>query len=273
MRVTTVSSLIVFAVTAAGLTITSPEVGQSVDNSKSVTVKWQAVETDPETFSIYLVNQNVYPPTQELVASDVPKDKGSYTIKAKSMDGVDTGRGYQVNIVSDTNQAILAQSSQFKVAGHDKMSSISGKETGISTDSATDFTSATDSISASGTATSVTASTSMTSSSASITATESSTVPSTSPTITHTSISASSYTTSSSFASPLSTSTHTSTSLLTTSTTSANPYVAYLYLFIVIFHNILICPFNFEFYLEHYIHNSILYFINGLVIIYFAQFH
>ncbi|KAK5798250.1 hypothetical protein VI817_004541 [Penicillium citrinum] len=233
MRVTTVSSLIVFAVTAAGLTITSPEVGQSVDNSKSVTVRWQAVETDPETFSIYLVNQNVYPPTQELVASDVPKDKGSYTIKAKSMDGVDTGRGYQVNIVSDTNQAILAQSSQFKVAGHDKMSSIS----------------------------------------ASITATESSTVPSTSPTITHTSISASSYTTSSSFTSPLSTSTHTSTSLLTTSTTSANPYVAYLYLFIVIFHNILICPFNFEFYLEHYIHNSILYFINGLVIIYFAQFH
>ncbi|KAJ5984057.1 hypothetical protein N7481_006156 [Penicillium waksmanii] len=115
MRTAIISFLIAFTATAAGLVITSPTVEQNVDNSKSVTVKWHAVETDPDTFSIYLVNQNVYPPTQELVASDVPKNKGSYTINAKSIDGVDTGRGYQVNFVSDTDtQAILAQSSQFK---------------------------------------------------------------------------------------------------------------------------------------------------------------
>ncbi|KAJ5089899.1 hypothetical protein N7532_008583 [Penicillium argentinense] len=133
MRANIVSPLVLFAAAVAGLQITAPIVNQNVDNSKSVTVKWHAVEsvlpfqgTDPETFSIYLVNQNVYPPTQELVASDVPKDKGSYTINAKSMDGVDTGHGYQVNFVSDTdNQAILAQSGQFKVADHSDFTSSS----------------------------------------------------------------------------------------------------------------------------------------------------
>ncbi|KAJ5387718.1 hypothetical protein N7509_010259 [Penicillium cosmopolitanum] len=195
MRTTILSFLIAFTATAAGLVITSPTVGQNVDNSKSVTVKWHAVETDPDTFSIYLINQNVYPPTQELVASDVPKSKGSYTINAKSIDGVDTGRGYQVNFVSDTDtQAILAQSSQFKVADHADLTASSGKETATATDytsatdslSITDFTSATDSTSAASETTSLSATTSMTSLSASTT-TDSSTASSTSPTTTHTS--------------------------------------------------------------------------------------
>ncbi|CAI7601070.1 unnamed protein product [Penicillium manginii] len=218
MRTTIISFLIAFTATAAGLVITSPVVGQNVDNSKSVTVKWHAVETDPDTFSIYLVNQNVYPPTQELVASDVPKNKGSYTINAKSIDGVDTGRGYQVNFVSDTDaQAILAQSSQFKVADHADLTASSGKETATATDytsatnslSITDFTSATDSTSAASETTSLSATTSMTSLSASTTS-DSSTASSTSPTTTHTLTSETTMTTK----------THSSTSTETSTTTS-----------------------------------------------------
>ena len=40
---------------------------------------------------IYLVNQNAYPNTQELVASGVDTSLGSYTIKAKDVKDVDIG--------------------------------------------------------------------------------------------------------------------------------------------------------------------------------------
>lgn len=47
--------------------------------------------TDPDTFDIQLVNQNVYPPTTEVVASEVDSSAGSYTVKSKTFNGVDTG--------------------------------------------------------------------------------------------------------------------------------------------------------------------------------------
>ena len=49
------------------------------------------IRTDPPKMDIYLVNQNVYPNTQELVASDVDTSLGKYTIKAKDVGDVDTG--------------------------------------------------------------------------------------------------------------------------------------------------------------------------------------
>lgn len=47
--------------------------------------------TDPDTFEIQLVNQNVYPPTTEVVAANVDSSSGSYTVDAKTFNGVDTG--------------------------------------------------------------------------------------------------------------------------------------------------------------------------------------
>ena len=47
--------------------------------------------TDPSTMDIYLVNQHVYPNTQELIASGVDTSLGHYTIKSKNVGGVDTG--------------------------------------------------------------------------------------------------------------------------------------------------------------------------------------
>jgi hypothetical protein len=49
------------------------------------------IRTDPDTFTIELVNQNVYPSTTEIVAEDVEASKGSYTAKAKSFTDVDVG--------------------------------------------------------------------------------------------------------------------------------------------------------------------------------------
>ncbi|KAJ5081663.1 hypothetical protein NUU61_009927 [Penicillium alfredii] len=113
MRVVIAPSLMAFAATAAGLLVTSPAKGDKVDVSEPVTIKWQAVNTDPSSFSIYLVNQNVYPNTQELIAANVDSDKGSY--KMKAMENIDKGGGYQINFVSDSDSGILAQSQQFKV--------------------------------------------------------------------------------------------------------------------------------------------------------------
>ncbi|EKV16353.1 GPI-anchored membrane protein [Penicillium digitatum PHI26] len=92
-----VISLVVLAAAAAGLTVTSPRMGEKIDPDMPLTIKWQAVTTDPETFSIELVNQNVYPPTTTVVAEDIDTSKGSYTVKAKTFTDVDDGKGYQIN--------------------------------------------------------------------------------------------------------------------------------------------------------------------------------
>ncbi|KAJ5125878.1 hypothetical protein N7448_005190 [Penicillium atrosanguineum] len=116
MRVAAMTSLMAFAVSAAGIVITSPRIGEKIDFSKPVTIKWQRVSTDPTTVDIVLVNEDVYPPVTETVASGVDADMGSYTIKAHKEDVSvsDTGGGYQVNFLSPSG-GILAQSQQFKV--------------------------------------------------------------------------------------------------------------------------------------------------------------
>lgn len=50
--------------------------------------------TDPSKFDIVLVNENVYPPTNEIVATGVPSNKGSYTIEAHDRDLTTADNGY-----------------------------------------------------------------------------------------------------------------------------------------------------------------------------------
>lgn len=45
--------------------------------------------TDAKSFNLYLVNNNVYPPVSEKIASDVETSEGSYTID--SLTGVTAG--------------------------------------------------------------------------------------------------------------------------------------------------------------------------------------
>ncbi|KAJ5548175.1 hypothetical protein N7513_005409 [Penicillium frequentans] len=130
MRVAFSSSLLAFAATAAGLRIISPAIDEKVPQDDTITVRWEAVSTDPPKMDIYLVNQNAYPNTQEVVATGVDTSLGKYVIKAKEVGDVDTGGGYQVNFVSTTGGGILAQSQQFKVTpSKASEASSSGKET------------------------------------------------------------------------------------------------------------------------------------------------
>ncbi|KAJ5603861.1 hypothetical protein N7537_006817 [Penicillium hordei] len=153
MRVN-ILSLVALATTVAGLTVTSPRIGEKIDPDLPLTIKWQVVTTDPETFSIELVNQNVYPPTTTIVADDIDSSKGSYTVKAKTFTDIDNGKGYQINFLSPES-GILAQSQQFRVTEPGEIASSasassSGKETStaletsslISAASTSDITSA-----------------------------------------------------------------------------------------------------------------------------------
>ncbi|KAJ5661971.1 uncharacterized protein N7477_009587 [Penicillium maclennaniae] len=211
MRVAAVTSLVAFAVSAAGIVITSPKIGEKVDFSEPVTIKWQRVSTDPTTVDIVLVNEDVYPPVTETVASGIDTDKGSYTMKAHSKDvsDTDTGAGYQVNFLSPSG-GILAQSQQFKVTDPKAEASSSGKKASTASEMST--ASMLSSTLASTTTTSAT--------SASASYTSSSTA-SSSPMTTHSSTSASSHTTSSSSNTASSTSSRTSSSMTTSTSASS----------------------------------------------------
>ncbi|KAJ6012487.1 hypothetical protein N7522_002842 [Penicillium canescens] len=140
MRVNVVS-LVALATTAAGLVVTSPRIGEKIDPDRPLTIKWQSVQTDPDTFTIELVNQNVYPSTTEIVAENVDSSKGSYTVKSKSFTDVDVGKGYQINFLSNSN-GILAQSQQFGVTAPGALSSSSsGKETSTASETSSGSTS------------------------------------------------------------------------------------------------------------------------------------
>ncbi|KAJ5189360.1 Cell wall beta-glucan synthesis [Penicillium cf. griseofulvum] len=127
MRINVIS-LVALATTASALLVTSPRIGEKIDPDMPLTIKWQTVATDPETFTIELVNQNIYPPTTEVVVEDVDSSRGSYTVKAKTFTDVDDGKGYQINFISPTS-GILAQSQQFGVTEPGEIASSSGKET------------------------------------------------------------------------------------------------------------------------------------------------
>ncbi|KAJ5467264.1 hypothetical protein N7475_005016 [Penicillium sp. IBT 31633x] len=206
-------SLVAIAATAAGLVVTSPRIGERIDPDQPLTIKWQAVETDPDTFNIELVNQNVYPPTTEVVASDVDSSAGSYTVNAKSLTGVDTGKGYQINFLSPTN-GILAQSQQFRVTEPGALSSSSGKETSTALE--------TSSVSASPSLSSIASTSDLTSSTPNSSSTASTYLSSTA----HSSTSASTPTSSSSSIASSSVSTPTTSSSITSS--SANIHDFYI---------------------------------------------
>jgi hypothetical protein len=50
------------------------------------------ISTDAKSFNLYLVNNAVYPPVSEKIATDVKSSDGSYTI-----DSLDVSAGYASN--------------------------------------------------------------------------------------------------------------------------------------------------------------------------------
>ncbi|KAF4763317.1 hypothetical protein HAV15_001716 [Penicillium sp. str.  len=218
MRVNIIS-LVALATTVAGLTVTSPRIGEKIDPDLPLTIKWQAVTTDPETFSIELVNQNVYPPTTTIVADDIDSSKGSYTVKAKTFTDVDNGKGYQINFLSP-DSGILAQSQQFRVTEPGEIaSSASASSSGKETSTALDTSSLISSTASTSDITSALSS-STASSYLSSTATHSSIISTSASTVSSTSLSTATHSSTTSTTTRKTTSTTTSTATESASTTS-----------------------------------------------------
>ncbi|KAL5366249.1 Ser-Thr-rich glycosyl-phosphatidyl-inositol-anchored membrane family-domain-containing protein [Aspergillus floccosus] len=123
MRLSVVSSIFPIVATVGALTVTEPGKFTEINPSSSFKVKWTSVDTDASHFDLYLVNNNVYPPVEKKLASDVDTSDGSYTVDGIS--GLSNGGGYQINLLANDghNTGILAQSQQFNVTGGSSSSS------------------------------------------------------------------------------------------------------------------------------------------------------
>ncbi|KAI9372912.1 Ser-Thr-rich glycosyl-phosphatidyl-inositol-anchored membrane family-domain-containing protein [Aspergillus egyptiacus] len=111
----TLTVLTAFVVSTLALTITSPATtNQKVDFSKPFTIRWETVPSDPEQFTITLVNMDGHNVDRDL-AKDVDSSDEEYTIEP--VDDVPIANNYQINFRSTVpnNMGILAQSARFNV--------------------------------------------------------------------------------------------------------------------------------------------------------------
>ncbi|KAL1985976.1 hypothetical protein VTN96DRAFT_7111 [Rasamsonia emersonii] len=153
-----VAAALAFAVSASALQVQYPAQGSELDLTKQNTIKWASVSTDPSSFDIYLVNNAVYPPVNQLIAKNVETSKGSYTLDG--LKNVPADKGYQINLQSDSpqNTGILAQSGQFSVVS-------AGSSTTSASFTATTATDVTSTSTSTGSSTTLTTTTSASSSS------------------------------------------------------------------------------------------------------------
>jgi hypothetical protein len=111
------SILLILAALAAfvqAIQVTSPGKDDDWDLTKSNTITWTSVSSDPETVNIYVVDETVNPSVSKLVANNVKVSDGKYDLSGLD---VPAGTGYQINLVSTTTSSILAQSGQFQFTG------------------------------------------------------------------------------------------------------------------------------------------------------------
>jgi len=100
---------------AQAITITSPSKDGTWDLSKSQTISWTSVSTDPQVVDIYLAHMASNPPLNDQLFTNVDISKGSESIAGLQLP---TGSAYQINFVAPGKpEQILAQSQQFTVNG------------------------------------------------------------------------------------------------------------------------------------------------------------
>ncbi|KAL1707590.1 hypothetical protein EV121DRAFT_277960 [Schizophyllum commune] len=136
--------LLALAAAVSAITITEPNSSQGWTNNGGQTVKWQAVDTDPSSFTILLTNtdRSVMPDNNQMLAAEVDSSLGETTVNAPS-GGWPTGGSFRVNFVKNTTElnTILAQSDEFDIK-EDTSSSSSSSSSASSTGSKTAATSA-----------------------------------------------------------------------------------------------------------------------------------
>ncbi|KAK0730911.1 Ser-Thr-rich glycosyl-phosphatidyl-inositol-anchored membrane family-domain-containing protein [Lasiosphaeris hirsuta] len=94
----------------------APEANSTLSKGEEYHLKWDTVDTDPGSFSIYLVNFFNWPPLYTPLAYDIETSAGWATVKVPC--GVDTSYGYQFNAINGTNTYVIyAQTPKFYISG------------------------------------------------------------------------------------------------------------------------------------------------------------
>jgi len=116
MRVLSLFALALPLVSA--LQFTAPPANSTLTKGSSFDLTWDSVDTDPESFSAYIVNFVTWPPFYQLVAEDLETATGAATVKIPC--DLDNSWGWQFNGINGTNVYIIyAQSDKFSIKGDD----------------------------------------------------------------------------------------------------------------------------------------------------------
>ncbi|ROW11805.1 hypothetical protein VPNG_05033 [Cytospora leucostoma] len=105
-----VSSLTLLALAsgAIALQVTSPSKSDVWTVGDSETITWSSVDSDQDTFNIYLSNMASYPTTSILLASDISSSDGSAKIDGSKLT---VGNSFTINLTNGTKtEQIYAQS-------------------------------------------------------------------------------------------------------------------------------------------------------------------
>ncbi|KAE8375714.1 Ser-Thr-rich glycosyl-phosphatidyl-inositol-anchored membrane family-domain-containing protein [Aspergillus bertholletiae] len=107
--------LATFVSSTAAYQISTPASGDKVSIQAGTTITWTAVDTDPLSFDLWLVNMAHWPNYAKMIARGIKRDDRSYPIRG--VPDVPLGDGYQFNFVRPNGdvKAPLAQSTQFSV--------------------------------------------------------------------------------------------------------------------------------------------------------------
>jgi hypothetical protein len=89
-----VSLFALLAPLAAAIQFTSPAENATLTKDTTVDLTWTSVDTDPTTFSIYLVNFVNWPPFFTPLKYDVPTSAGTASVRVPC--GVDSSYGFQL---------------------------------------------------------------------------------------------------------------------------------------------------------------------------------
>lgn len=101
---------------ASAYQVLTPTANSTIAKGSTVDVQWSTVDTDPSTFSIYLVNFKDFPPTVLSLAQNVQQGAGSAAVRIPC--SVSSDNGWQLNFINGTNTYVIyAQSQVFSLTG------------------------------------------------------------------------------------------------------------------------------------------------------------
>ncbi|KAK0734734.1 Ser-Thr-rich glycosyl-phosphatidyl-inositol-anchored membrane family-domain-containing protein [Lasiosphaeria miniovina] len=100
----------------AAIEFTAPAANSTVSKGAKFDLSWSTVDTDPGTFSVYLVNFFNWPPLYVPLVLDVETTAGEIEVTVPC--DVDSSWGYQFNAINGTNTYVIyAQTPKFFIGG------------------------------------------------------------------------------------------------------------------------------------------------------------